>query len=81
MRLCLCDRYHLPRDRHLALRPGPLPGVSFVVGQAGTVTRVTVRGATGSFKSCIEKKFKRIRGLPQLPAPQTFNQCYVFSKG
>jgi outer membrane biosynthesis protein TonB len=75
----------IQRCYEAALRDNPnvggKVGVSFVVGTAGTVTTVRVSGATGGFKSCIESKFKRIRGLPQLPAPQTFNQSYVFSKG
>ena len=67
-----------------ALRNNPgLSGkvtVSFTVGTAGTVTTVRVAGASGEFASCIESKFKRIRGLPLLSTPQSFNQSYVFTK-
>ncbi|MEY3015071.1 MAG: hypothetical protein RIT45_3806 [Pseudomonadota bacterium] len=54
--------------------------VNFTVGTAGTVTSVSVMGATGDFAECIKSKFARIRGLPLLPAPQSFNQSYVFTK-
>ena len=54
--------------------------VSFTVGTAGTITDVTVSGAEGGFKDCIESKFKSIRGLPILPAPKQFNQSFVFTK-
>ena len=54
--------------------------VSFTVGTAGTVTDVTVSGADGGFKDCIEGKFKAIRGLPLLPAPKQFSQSFVFTK-
>ncbi len=54
--------------------------VRFVVGTAGTVTSVTVTGASGDFKSCIERKFRAIRGLPLLPAPTPFRQSYVFTQ-
>jgi outer membrane biosynthesis protein TonB len=74
----------IQRCYEAALRENPNVGgkvaVSFVVGTAGTVTSVRVSGATGSFQSCIVNKFKRIRGLPRLPAAQTFNQSYVFTK-
>ncbi len=67
-----------------ALRANPgLSGkvtVRFVVGTAGTVTTVTVLGASGGFASCIQGKFKAIRGLPLLPSPQSFVQSYVFTK-
>jgi periplasmic protein TonB len=67
-----------------ALRSNPgLSGkvtVRFTVGTAGTVTEVTVLGADGDFQDCIRTKFTRIRGLPILPAPQSFNQSYVFTK-
>lgn len=68
-----------------ALRNNPsLSGkvqVQFTVGTAGTITRVNVIGAAGEFASCIESKFTRIRGLPLLTSPQSFNQSYVFTKG
>ena len=54
--------------------------VSFTVGTAGTITDVSVSGADGGFKDCIEGKFKSIRGLPILPAPKQFNQSFVFTK-
>ena len=54
--------------------------VSFTVGTAGTITDVTVSGAEGNFRDCIEGKFKSIRGLPILPAPKQFNQSFVFTK-
>jgi outer membrane biosynthesis protein TonB len=54
--------------------------VSFTVGTAGTITDVTVSGAEGGFKDCIESKFKSIRGLPILTAPKQFNQSFVFTK-
>ncbi len=54
--------------------------VSFTVGTAGTVTDVTVSGADGGFKDCIEGKFKSIRGLPILPVAKSFSQSFVFSK-
>ncbi len=54
--------------------------VNFTVGTAGTVTDVSVMGASGEFAECIKSKFSRIRGLPLLPAPQSFNQSYVFTK-
>ncbi len=54
--------------------------VSFTVGTAGTVTDVTVSGATGGFQDCIEAKFKAIRGLPILTAPKQFSQSFVFTK-
>lgn len=54
--------------------------VSFTVGTAGTITDVSVSGAEGGFKDCIEGKFKSIRGLPVLPAPKQFNQSFVFTK-
>ncbi len=54
--------------------------VSFTVGTAGTVTDVTVSGADGGFKDCIEGKFKSIRGLPILAAPKQFSQSFVFTK-
>ena len=54
--------------------------VSFTVGTAGTVTDVTVSGAEGGFKDCIEGKFKSIRGLPLIPAPKQFSQSFVFTK-
>ena len=67
-----------------ALRDNPDEGgkikVSFTVGTAGTVTEVNVSGATGGFADCIRSKFMGIRGLPLLPAPQSFTQSYVFSK-
>ena len=68
-----------------ALRDNPDEGgkvkVSFTVGTAGTVTDVSVSGASGGFSDCIKNKFMGIRGLPLLPAPQSFNQSYVFTKG
>ncbi len=67
-----------------ALRDNPEEGgkvkVSFTVGTAGTVTDVTVSGASGTFSDCIKNKFTAIRGLPLLASPQSFNQSYVFSK-
>lgn len=54
--------------------------VSFTVGTAGTITDVSVSGAEGGFKDCIEGKFKAIRGLPVIPAPKQFNQSFVFTK-
>jgi outer membrane biosynthesis protein TonB len=67
-----------------ALRDNPDEGgkvkVSFTVGTAGTVTDVSVSGASGSFGDCIKAKFMAIRGLPILGSPQSFNQSYVFSK-
>jgi outer membrane biosynthesis protein TonB len=67
-----------------ALRDNPEEGgkvkVIFTVGTAGTVTDVSVSGASGAFADCIRNKFQAIRGLPALPAPQSFNQSYVFSK-
>ena len=54
--------------------------VRFTVGTAGTITAVSVLGASGAFSECINSKFKQIRGLPILPAPQSFNQSYVFTK-
>ena len=54
--------------------------VRFTVGTAGTITSVSVIGASGDFASCIKRKFQRIRGLPLLPAPQSFTQSYVFTK-
>ena len=67
-----------------ALRDNPDEGgkvkVSFTVGTAGTVTDVSVSGASGGFSECIKNKFMGIRGLPLLAAPQSFNQAYVFSK-
>jgi outer membrane biosynthesis protein TonB len=54
--------------------------VSFTVGTAGTVTDVTVSGADGGFRDCIEAKFKAIRGLPILSAPKQFSQSFVFTK-
>ena len=68
-----------------ALRDNPDEGgkvkVTFTVGTEGTVTDVSVSGASGKFSDCIKAKFSAIRGLPLLPAPQTFSQSYVFSKG
>ncbi len=67
-----------------ALRDDPgLSGkvkVRFTVGTAGTITSVSVLGASGAFSGCIKGKFSRIRGLPLLPSPQSFNQSYVFTK-
>ncbi len=67
-----------------ALRQNPgLTGkvkVRFTVGTAGTITSVSVLGASGVFASCIKGKFSRIRGLPLLPSPQSFSQSYVFTK-
>ena len=67
-----------------ALRQNPgLTGkvkVRFTVGTAGTITSVSVLGASGTFASCIKGKFSRIRGLPLLPSPQSFSQSYVFTK-
>jgi outer membrane biosynthesis protein TonB len=54
--------------------------VNFTVGTAGTVTNVSVLGATGDFADCIRGKFTSIRGLPLLTSPQSFNQSYVFTK-
>ncbi len=54
--------------------------VRFTVGTAGTITSVSVLGASGAFSSCIKGKFSRIRGLPLLPSPQSFSQSYVFTK-
>ncbi len=54
--------------------------VSFTVGTAGTITDVTVSGAEGGFRDCIESKFRSIRGLPILAAPKQFNQSFVFTK-
>ncbi|MCO4760621.1 MAG: AgmX/PglI C-terminal domain-containing protein [Myxococcales bacterium] len=54
--------------------------VRFTVGTAGTITAVTVIGASGDFATCIKGKFRRIRGLPLLPSPQSFTQSYVFTK-
>ena len=54
--------------------------VRFTVGTAGTITGVSVIGASGEFSSCIQRKFERIRGLPLLPTPQSFTQSYVFTK-
>ncbi len=74
----------IQRCYETALRSDPgLSGkvtVRFVVGTAGTITTVTVLGASGGFASCIQSKFKAIRGLPMLPAPQSFTQSYVFTK-
>ena len=68
-----------------ALRDNPDEGgkvkVTFTVGTEGTVTDVSVSGASGKFSDCIRSKFSAIRGLPLLPSPQTFSQSYVFSKG
>ena len=68
-----------------ALRDNPDVGgkvkVTFTVGTEGTVTDVSVSGATGGFADCIKAKFESIRGLPVLASPQTFGQSYVFSKG
>jgi len=72
------------RCYEMALRDNPDEGgkvkVAFTVGTAGTVTDVSVSGASGGFAECIKSKFMGIRGLPILPAPQSFNQSYVFSK-
>ncbi len=69
----------------MALRSNPEEGgkvkVTFTVGTAGTVTEVTVSGASGTFSDCIKNKFMAIRGLPLLPSEQSFTQSYVFSKG
>ncbi len=54
--------------------------VSFVVGTAGTITSVTVSGASGEFADCIKSKFMNIRGLPILASQQSFTQGYVFTK-
>lgn len=68
-----------------ALRDNPDEGgkvkVTFTVGTEGTITDVSVSGASGKFADCIKAKFSAIRGLPLLPSPQTFSQSYVFSKG
>lgn len=68
-----------------ALRDNPDTGgkvkVTFTVGTEGTVTDVSISGASGGFADCIKSKFESIRGLPQLSSPQTFGQSYVFSKG
>ncbi len=68
-----------------ALRDNPEEGgkvkVSFTVGTAGTVTDVSVSGASGGFSDCIKNKFMAIRGLPILASPQSFNQSYVFTQG
>ncbi len=68
-----------------ALRENPSEGgkvkVTFTVGTEGTVTDVSVSGASGKFADCIKAKFSSIRGLPELTSPQTFSQSYVFSKG
>lgn len=68
-----------------ALRENPSEGgkvkVTFTVGTEGTVTDVSVSGASGKFAECIKAKFSSIRGLPELTSPQTFSQSYVFSKG
>lgn len=67
-----------------ALRENPgLTGkvkVRFTVGTAGTITNVSVLGASGGFADCIRNKFNSIRGLPLLPSPQSFSQSYVFTK-
>ncbi len=54
--------------------------VRFVIGTAGTITSVTITGASGDFRSCIERKFRAIRGLPLLSAPTSFKQAYVFTR-
>ncbi len=68
-----------------ALRDNPDVGgkvkVTFTVGTEGTITDVSISGASGSFADCIKSKFESIRGLPTLSSPQTFGQSYVFSKG
>ncbi len=68
-----------------ALRDNPDEGgkvkVTFTVGTAGTITDVSISGASGGFSDCIRTKFTSIRGLPTLTQPQTFSQSYVFSKG
>ena len=68
-----------------ALRDSPDEGgkvkVTFTVGTEGTVTDVSISGASGKFGDCIRNKFTAIRGLPMLASPQTFSQSYVFSKG
>ena len=68
-----------------ALRDNPDEGgkvkVTFTVGTEGTVTDVSVSGASGKFSDCIKARFSAIRGLPLLASPQTFSQSYVFSKG
>ena len=73
------------RCYEMALKDSPdLSGkvkVMFTVGTAGTITEVSVGGATGSFEDCIKSKFSAIRGLPILPSPQSFSQSYVFTKG
>ncbi|MSP90237.1 MAG: AgmX/PglI C-terminal domain-containing protein [Myxococcales bacterium] len=73
------------RCYEMALKDSPdLSGkvkVMFIVGTAGTITEVSVGGATGSFEDCIKSKFSAIRGLPILPSPQSFSQSYVFTKG
>lgn len=67
-----------------ALRNNPDEGgevkVSFTVDTAGTVTEVNISGAAGGFAGCIRGKFMGIRGLPLLPAPQSFTQSYVFNQ-
>jgi outer membrane biosynthesis protein TonB len=67
-----------------ALRDDPSTGgkvrVTFTVGTAGTVTDVSVSGASGSFSDCIKSKFNSFKGFPMLSSAQTFSQSYVFSK-
>ncbi len=67
-----------------ALRSNPGLGgkvsVRFTVGTGGTVTAVRILGAAGAFASCIESKFRAIRGLPILSRPTAFTQSYVFTK-
>ena len=75
-----------PAIRHcyeMALRENPGEGgkvrVGILVGTAGDVTDVSVSGASGPMAECIKTKLKKLE-LPPLPAPQLFNQSYVFMK-
>ena len=53
--------------------------VTFTVGTAGLITSARVAGATGGLAACISEEFLRVRGLPMLASPQSFNQSYVFT--
>ena len=70
----------------MALRDDPDVGnkvkVTFTVGTEGTVTEADIAGVVvGPLSDCIQAKYMAIRGFPLLPAPQSFSQSYLFTRG
>ncbi len=55
--------------------------VHFVLGTAGMLTEVDVRGVAGRFEECIQGVFTQTHGLPVIEEPEAFDMNFVFSQG